>query len=110
MRAAWQPPGPRVWRERFGSSHPIRILRREQYANGELSPGAQLRLLRVAPESDPAGRDLEQAARRLGLSAHTFASSDAPLGRGEPPCCTIRAVGLRSWDLRRGAAPLMRAC
>ena len=38
LRAMWQPPGPCVRRERFGSSHPIRILRREQYANGELSP------------------------------------------------------------------------
>ncbi len=38
LRATWQPPGPRVRPERFGSSHPIRILRREKYANGELSP------------------------------------------------------------------------
>jgi hypothetical protein len=58
-------------RERIGSSHPIRILRGEQYANGELSLRGAARLLKVDPESEPAARDSEQAAPRLGLSPHT---------------------------------------
>ena len=40
LRATWQPPGPCVRRERFGSSHPIRILRREGVSErgSELAP------------------------------------------------------------------------
>ena len=68
LGATCQPPGPRVRRQGFGSSHPIRILRREQHANGQLSLRGAAGLLKVDPESEPAGRDSEQAVPRLGLS------------------------------------------